>query len=145
MRKILPILLAALIIFPAVTVQAWHDAAQYIPHFNDMASNSMKMRIRFIGMEESDIDGVFCRIWKYRVEDDKTSAEEYVDKYTRKLTSKSWCELVGSTRNERFFVVESNWDLKKIGGICHFFVTFDNTGRVYVVCTRGIIPDTKRF
>lgn len=136
MKKFLPILLAALIIFPAFAEAAYVS----IPSFYDVTSNRIEKRIEYLGMDQNSYEGVNYTHWKYRVVDGNTG--KYLERYLKKLNRKHTLELIHQDSNNWYFVYKGGQAkyLKMLGGAFHIHVGASGND-VVVDMVAGIYPE----
>ena len=113
----------------------------YIPNFREIVSNSITLRIEFLGMDQKSYNGVKYTSWKYNVVDGKTG--EYINKYIKKCTS----------RRFSFTLLDSDstlWLLRYHGGQAKYVDAFEdsfhmfierNGSRVNVNVVAGMYPE----
>ncbi len=136
MKKFFAAILFALMILPALTVEA---AYVTVPNFYNMAVNKYHKRIEFNGMDQLSHNGVKYTRWNYTVCDGETS--KYVNKYLKRLDSKHKISLVGSNGNNWFFVYSGGQAkyLKALNGSFHIHVGVSGN-RVVVDMVAGMYP-----
>ena len=136
MKKFFAAILFALMILPALTVEAAHV---YVPNFYNMAVNKYHKRIEFNGMDQLSHNGVKYTRWNYTVCDGETS--KYVNKYLKRLGSKHNISLVGSNGNNWFFVYSGGQAkyLTALNGSFHIHVGVSGN-RVVVDLVAGMYP-----
>lgn len=119
MKKFLPILLAALLLIPAMAAEA---AYVTIPNFGNITRNNIEERTRFLGMEQNEYNGVKYTRWTYQVVDGK--ANQYFSKYIKRLNNKHSLQLVGQDG--------SNWYFRYTGGQAKYLKMLDGSFHIHV-------------
>ena len=137
MKKFLMPVLAFFIILPAVEVSA---AYVYVPDFYNTVGQSTKERIRFLGMEQKNYQGVNYTEWRYLIVD-REFANMYMDMYISKISQRPDFRLLGQGSNTWGFEYTGSQAqyLKKFGG--RFHVMVERAGyEVGVVMVAGMYP-----
>ncbi len=137
MKKVLMLVLAFFIILPAVEVSA---AYVYVPNFYNITSNKIEERIRFIGMDQKNYQGVNYTSWKYQCVDGKGNI--YIEKYIKRIASKPTFKFIGQDSNGWYFVytgAQAKY-LKMLAGSFHIQVSKIGNN-VFVNMVAGMYPD----
>ena len=137
MKKFLPIMLAALIIFPAIAEAAYVT----VPNFGNITRNNIEERTRFLGMEQNEYNGVKYTRWTYQVVDGK--ANQYFSKYINRLNSKHNINLVMNDGSNYYFVYTGGQAkyLKMLDGSFHIHVGISGS-YIVVDLVAGMYPAT---
>ena len=140
MKKVLMLALAFFIIVPAVEVSA---AYVYVPDFYDTVRQSTKERIRFLGMEQKNYQGVNYTEWNYLIVD-RELANMYMDMYISKISQRPDFQLMGQESEPGMvswgfeYTGSQSQYLQRIEG-CHVIVARFGY-EVVVVMVAGMYP-----